>query len=133
MKITLDSVKTKNRSLEVLQDLDEVLKASYSKNFSTEVLKELPISFSKKADVSTEIIKAKDSLLAAKILDLTIAVEPEEEFISKIYSWFSKNGFDNFLLDIHVEPKIHGGVQISFNGKYVDLSFNKKVAEYARK
>jgi F0F1-type ATP synthase delta subunit len=133
MSSILELVKTKNKSVELLQALDEGLKHSYSKNFNVSFLKNLPINLTEKTDVPTELKKAKEEILSAKLIDLTMYIEPEDAFISKLYNWFVKNGFKNFLLNIHIDTKIGGGVLISFNGKYVDLSLRKKVYDYARK
>jgi len=133
MKSILESVKTKNNSVELIQALDDLIKSSYAKTFSMDKLKDLPIAFSDKSNVAEELKEAKDLLLNANILDLTLYMEPDASFISKLYSWFSKNDFKNFLLNINVDPKICGGLLISFNGKYVDLSVKAKVCEYAQK
>lgn len=133
MKDILELVKTKNKSVDLINVLDEMLKLTYSKKFDKELLKELPLEFSEDEDLSMQLKKAKEELLSAKVMDLTLYFEPDEAFIKKLYEWFKNNGFENFLLNINIDTKICGGLEISYNGKYVDLSIKKKVAEYVTK
>lgn len=133
MKEVLDIVKTKNKSVDFINLLDEVLKLTYSKKFNKDILKELPFEIDENTDISEQLKIYKNAILEAKILDLTLFFEPDDSFITKLYDWFKKNGFNNFLLNISVDSKICGGLEISYNGKYVDLSIRKTVSEYVRK
>lgn len=132
MKTVLEYVKTKDRSVELIDLLDDALNSKFSKNVYAK-LGDLPINLDKKSEALDQIQKAKEDLLSANILDLTMYIEPDETFISKLYTWFQNNGFKNFLLNIHIDPSIYGGLLLSYNGRYVDLSLKKKVEEYVTK
>jgi len=130
MKDILAEVKTKARSVSLLEKLDSAINASYSTKSSKKILEELPWDFSQeKEDLAKVLSNAKDKILGAKLLDVTVAIDLDEKFESKLYNWFSTNGIKDFLLDVHKDPSIYGGVVLSFNGKYVDLSLKRKVCD----
>jgi len=132
MDTVLESVKTKERSLELVRLLDTALKASYSKSFTSDKLKDLPIKLDDSISIQDTLSKAKKDILEASLLDITVGIPLEDSFISKLYTWFSNNGLKNFLLDVHVDPSIHGGFVLSLNGKYLDMSFRKVVQTYVQ-
>ena len=125
-------VKTKDASVAMLKKLDLAIAKSYSSKFSRNSLKGLPVTFSKKSNMNEVLLAAKDSLVSAQLLNITVAVDLEDSFIDKLYDWFTKNGFKDFLLDITKDTSIYGGLLLSFNGKYMDLSLKKRASEYVQ-
>jgi F0F1-type ATP synthase delta subunit len=97
--------------------------------------------FLQKKDLSTdnkEVLLAlldekKSEILKMPQIKLTIAIDPEDSFLDKICSWFSANTGKTFLLDIAVDASIVGGLLITYNGIYRDLSLKTKLNNYFNK
>lgn len=71
--------------------------------------------------IQTQIDKAKEF----KLLDLKIAFQPDQKFIEKLFFWVRQNCPENVILNFSYEPMVLGGAEISFNGKYIDLTLRK--------
>jgi F0F1-type ATP synthase delta subunit len=63
-------------------------------------------------------------------LALTIAFEPCDSTISKIFDWVGANLGSNYLLDIQQDNSILGGIIITFKGEYRDYSLKSKLDQY---
>ena len=63
-----------------------------------------------------------------QILSLTLAFEPHENTLSKLWSWASQNVSKDVILDISVNPRLIAGATVSWGGKYKDYSQKSKLA-----
>lgn len=57
-----------------------------------------------------------------KVLRLRIAVELPLADLEQICLWARKNLQPDIILDVEVDPALIAGAEISFQGKYVDMS-----------
>ena len=75
----------------------------------------------------------RDAVLALPLLHMTLAFEPSARgiaaFSEKARSYFGPD----VVLDIVVDPALFGGAQISYNGRYTDLSLAAKMETYFAK
>ncbi|MEK7533913.1 MAG: F0F1 ATP synthase subunit delta [Patescibacteria group bacterium] len=84
--------------------------------------------------VNKEMVKyflteLKKRLQKLRIIKLSLAFSPSNYSIDRIYDWIAKNVGDEYILDIQVDKSILGGITISFEGKYIDLSLKKRLDE----
>lgn len=101
----------------------------------------IPSSYLQKKELSTdnkEVLLAyldekRSEILKMPRIRLTIAIDPEDSFLDKICSWFNANTGKTFLLDIAVDASIVGGLLITYNGIYRDLSLKAKLNNYFNK
>lgn len=63
---------------------------------------------------------------------ISVAFQPDEEFMKSVYGWFGKNVGGDVLLDIETDKNILGGAVISSDGKYKDYSVAAKLKNYDR-
>ncbi len=63
-------------------------------------------------------------------LQLTLAFEPSDESITKMYDWVLSNVGTGIVLDIHYDPRLIVGATIAYKGKYGDYSFGGKMIDY---
>jgi hypothetical protein len=71
----------------------------------------------------------KESLSNAEYFQITLAFEPTQKFVGQIVSWVRENINSKAILDINYDSNLIGGAQLSYKGKYVDLSLRKKLSE----
>ncbi len=73
----------------------------------------------------------QDHIKKAKIADLTLATRPEAELIDSV-SNFLRKAFsnNNILISLRIDPSILGGIEFIWNGKYLNLSLEKKINEW---
>ncbi len=79
-----------------------------------------------KAKFFEEIGKALDSF---KTLELTIAFEPREETIERIWEWVRKNVGEGVVVKFKVEHAIGAGCILVYQGKYRNYSFSKRLKD----
>lgn len=68
----------------------------------------------------------------AELVKIEISFEPSQDFINETYEVIKESGFGKFLLDLELNPKLHGGAKFFVGGKYVNLTLNSIVAKYLR-
>lgn len=81
-------------------------------------------------DQKNEIDKIIEASRKLSNLNLKIAFEPTEKTIDKIYAWVSTNVGEGIVLNFEYDPAVLGGAEISFNGKYIDLTLKKALEGY---
>lgn len=77
-------------------------------------------------DFLTEMISKIDGF---EQVGLTVAVEPSEDLIREIFDWVQTEIHEDVILKIDINPQILGGTQITYKGKYLDLSLSSKLEE----
>lgn len=67
-------------------------------------------------------------------IKITLARFPDDEILSELENWLTKNSLDNFVFDISIDPKILGGIILSTpKGEYKDYSLSTQIDEYFAK
>jgi F0F1-type ATP synthase delta subunit len=69
------------------------------------------------------------SLKSVNELELTLAVNPTEDFVSGCFAWVQKNVGEDVVLNIKKDPALVGGAKITYKGKYLDYSLARKLKE----
>lgn len=97
----------------------------------------LPASVSKSVNVDQFNLNPKKFLNdlatvvdAIPVLSMVIAIDPSQHLIQSVREWWLKNFNNQVLLDVEIDSEIIAGAQISFGGKFVDLSFRSKLKEW---
>jgi len=70
--------------------------------------------------------KIQTEIAAIPLVPLTIAFEPKEQTLKALCDWFELNVKKQVIFDISVDKKMIGGANITFNGKFLDLSIKSK-------
>ncbi len=73
-------------------------------------------------DRSEFLAKLENQISKLKVLRLTVAVSLPRASIRRICAWARKNVAPEVILDLVVDPQIVAGAEISWAGKYVDMS-----------
>ena len=79
------------------------------------------------------IKKIRDYVQQIKCAELTLAIDPSQQLVEKLSNWFYQNLHQKIALDIKVDPKIIGGIELSLNGKYYDGSLKGKLDKILKK
>ena len=74
----------------------------------------------------------KTELSKFKVLELTLAVEPNYSLIENIHDWLRQNIGKGIVIDVDYDSSVIAGSIISFNGHYLDLSLRKSFDEVFR-
>jgi hypothetical protein len=74
-------------------------------------------------------IKIEETVKDLPIVNLTLAIEPDEAYLKKIADWFVINLNKQVLIEVEVDEGIIGGAMIGFEGK----QFNASVKPYFEK
>lgn len=67
------------------------------------------------------------------VLTLTLAIKPSDDLLARINQELSKVTGGQSLIDIKYESGVLGGAKMEFNGKYLDLSLDKRMSEFITK
>lgn len=81
-----------------------------------------------KEDLKGYIKKIKADLLKLPVLSASINFEPSNSFIEKMSIWLKKNIDEKIVVDLLMNTASLGGIQLSYRGKYLDLSLRKKIS-----
>ena len=101
---------------------DYVLKNLVSDNFALIVSKLL------ESDTKENVIKKiKETLAQIKFIELTMAIDPTQSFLSKISDYLTSSLNQKVAIDLKVDQKIIGGVKVMYDGKYYDGSLKSKL------
>ena len=67
--------------------------------------------------------------MSSKIIEIIVAFEPADEVVFRWKEWLKKNVDPLVDLKVIVNPGVIAGAEITYEGKYVDLTAKKKVEE----
>lgn len=83
-----------------------------------------------KTGLSEEFLRnLKTKIAGLRPIKLTLAFEPDGEFIKRLFAWVRQNIGDSVVLDFSVNPEILGGALVEWQGKYFDLSLKNSLGE----
>ncbi len=100
-------------------DLAVILKEAFLKQ---------PITPENQGHVQKIIDELNTKLHTLKIVQLTIAFQPDDAAISVFSEWVKKNVGPDTLLDLQFDKTIVGGALLVANGAYKDYSVRKNLA-----
>ena len=132
----IKTVDEKEEVKSLIQELRESLfkKEGFGKTLKGKIpLKYSPlINFYIKSSVGKEgfegsLNSLEEYLKNFKEINVTLAFDPTEKIIDNIYTWVTKNIGPDVIINITVQPKILGGVILSYKGLYFDSSLSKKL------
>lgn len=84
------------------------------------------VNMDDKPKVQEFFITLSNALQALPVVQITLAVRPNAEFVNLIHDWFYRTYRKVVVLNILIDPKIIAGSIISANGKYYDYSLGKQ-------
>ena len=67
-------------------------------------------------------------LLKLPVLSASINFEPSQTFVELLSNWLKKYVSENIVVDILLNTASIGGIQLSYKGKYLDLSLRKRIS-----
>jgi F0F1-type ATP synthase delta subunit len=113
-------------------ELDQVLGKYFSISQKDKFLKFLRVNKidpKRPTDLKQFFEKIKETVAGMKVLNLKLAFDPSEKTLMNFSAWFRMNVKKQFLFEITVDPKLVAGVEINFNGKYLDLTLRKTIEQ----
>lgn len=67
----------------------------------------------------------RQTLLDTRTFDLTLAIDPSEDMVNEIFSWFKTNFKNPPILSFKKKTELIGGAELSYLGKYYSFTLNK--------
>ncbi|MDO8488111.1 MAG: F0F1 ATP synthase subunit delta [bacterium] len=140
----LENIWTIDQVNELIQTVDTLNNSLYTKgkqSWSEVLLTRVGTDTAKYFDISEEKRKAyldevRQKIKEVAVLRLSVAVELPTASIQQICLWARQNISPVIVLDLAVDRSLIAGAQISFSGKYVDLSaktdLEKLLEKYGR-
>jgi hypothetical protein len=90
---------------------------------------EIILSEIKETNISDYLKAINKQLTNLPILSASINFEPSSQFIDIFSGWLKKNINENIVVDLLFNTASLGGVQLSYKGKYLDLSLRKRISQ----
>lgn len=110
--------------------VDAVLNKCFSKEITDAITAKLTTSAKNMSDVhevDSGITTLLNELSNYKFLKLSTAIDLSESFIKELFMWVYENVGHDVILDLRTKPYILGGIELSYEGKYVDLTIKSKL------
>lgn len=95
----------------------------------TKVAKKQKVNFNNRQELEDFLTKFKKTLMNLPTVSLTLAFSPSKVLIKKLAAWVKENVGPAVILEIKTDTTILGGLILSFQGRYQDLSLKKKLEE----
>ena len=116
----------------LIREIDILLDSLYQSNPQLEIrestLREYDLRKIKDPDLTKLLNDWKSELEALKVLKLSLAFEPNEMILQKLWSWANQNISKNIILDIESDPSLVAGAIVTWNGHYRDYSYRGTLA-----
>ena len=84
---------------------------------------------SKETGIEKYLNDSEEFLKSVVVLSASISFEPSDVFIDRFSEYVKTNVSKQTVVDFLFNPQLIGGVQLSFKGKYIDLSIRKKITQ----
>ncbi len=135
--------KTKTQADDFRTRVAKISEMSYQTNFNLENALMEQFGFEKKdkfitlfrdnkinttsaSHIKAFLEKIQTEMTAIPLVPLTIAFEPKEQTLKALCDWFELNVNKQVIFDISVDKKMVGGANITYNGKFLDLSIKSR-------
>lgn len=108
----------------------EILSSSFSHTFVVAISKAFTaasISWDDHKTAKDFLLGLKDAIRRLKIMKLTIAFKPTQQFLAFISHRIENDVNEHIILDIGYDPMIIGGALIIFEGAYKNLTLPRLV------
>lgn len=126
----VDRVLTREEGEELMRYLEELI----TKRANAGDAKKLPLAISEKLSGIEERLSIRELLSdfqreysSRPVVKMTLAFEPDRDFIKNIAGFFSDNLEQKVVLDLVVDPLIIGGAKIICNDHYKDYSLASRI------
>jgi len=99
-----------------------------------EILKQLlatPLFRGKRKQIEF-LDELRNYLLSLPKIKLTLAFQPNKEFLKQISEWLQKEVGQKIVLNIFVNPHIVGGAIIEYKGKYLNFSLIREIQQFLK-
>lgn len=124
------AVRTTTELETLVTQIDSLKKNLYLRGGQAIVIpEEIHADFDFAPDKSAFLDKVRESLLTARVLDLTVPLDLPDESIEKLTLWVKKYVGEDVVLGLKVDPKILAGATVTFAGHFKDYSFKNQLAE----
>jgi len=131
----LDDINTTKKA--IFQDpskpLLQKIQNKTSRGFQ-EILKQLlatPLFRGKRKQIEF-LDELRNYLLSLPKIKLTLAFQPNKEFLKQISEWLQKEVGQKIVLNIFVNPHIVGGAIIEYKGKYLNFSLIREIQQFLK-
>ena len=131
----LDDINTTKKA--IFQDpskpLSQKIQNKTSRGFQ-EILKQLlatPLFRGKRKQIEF-LDELRNYLLSLPKIKLTLAFQPNKEFLKQISDWLQKTVGQKIVLNIFVNPHIVGGAIIEYKGKYLNFSLIREIQQFLK-
>ena len=116
----LKKIRTREEAWELLGQLDALETGLYSARAAVKIPVLLQGVYETRENKKAFLEELKNQLL-----NLAVALKPDESFLAKLSGWVKVNIGERAVLEIEVDAAILGGALVSYNGKYRDYSLRK--------
>lgn len=140
----LDCVRTTRERWDFISSVDACLQLLHSSkgDFASLVKKTIPkkyaeplfeaaekhgIGVDKSEDFGKFLTELRASVSGVPTIYLTLAFEPTESNLERIYVWLKDNVKSRFFIDLTVNSRLVGGCILGYNGVIKDLTLGSRV------
>lgn len=67
-----------------------------------------------------------------QVVSLTVAIEPTQDLLVKLQSWFSENLGQRVIFDLKVDPQIIGGIKLICRNHFRDFSLSSTIEDITK-
>jgi len=135
--------KTKTQADDFKNRVAKISEMSYQTNFNLEnvlmeqfglekkdrfltLIRDNKIDTTSASHIKAFMDKIQTEIAAIPLVPITVAFEPKEQTLKALCDWFEFNVKKQVIFDISVDKKMIGGANITFNGKFLDLSIKAR-------
>ncbi len=68
-----------------------------------------------------------------QIVSLTLAIEPDRDFLGRLQNWFRENSGEMVVFDLSVDPEIIGGIKLICRNHFRDLSLSSLIEDTTKR
>lgn len=101
--------------------------------YSKIIREELGDSLKDNEEVKKALDQMEEKLESLKQINITLSFKPSEVFVKNIHRWLKKNLSEDIIINLNEDEGLLGGIVLSYNGYYTDLSIKKKLEELSFK
>jgi hypothetical protein len=87
-----------------------------------------PVTHENQRDVSKRVELLKQDLRKLRVVQLTLAFQPDENAVQIFSEWVKRNVNSNTIIDLQFDKTIVGGALITADGQYKDYSVRKNLS-----
>lgn len=89
----------------------------------------MEVNISNKAEINDFLIYIVDLLDGLEVVEIELAVLPQQIILESIIDWFEINLKKRIILNININPELIGGVVLKLEGRSLDYSLKRNIEE----